>query len=188
MILWCLYVILWSPYVILWSPYVILWHPQLILWCQMPFLKSLGELSIGQSCAPGRNKTFTKAVGSIKWNLITAHLTAEANGKTVNNTVYRKILYREIYPSSVTEFKPPTELPWDLVTGIKTPTKTTLSKWKNAIRIWNEGFVSSCLLLLYSKFSVCGFSYLYTQVTREAVIEFIYNELFLVREKLKYLN
>lgn len=56
-------------------------------------------------------QNFHESRGIYKMNLITAHLTAEANGKAVNNTVYRKILYREIYPSSVTEFKPPTELP-----------------------------------------------------------------------------
>ena len=30
---------------------------------------------------------------------------------TVNDIVYRKIVYMEIYPSSVTSFKSPTELP-----------------------------------------------------------------------------
>ena len=93
----------------------------------------------------------------------------------------------EIYRSSITELKSHQlnylEI-WSLRSNIPLGLHLASERKPSAS---GRGFVPSCPLLWYSNFSVRGLSYI--QVTsRDVSAEFIYNGLFLVREKFKYLN
>lgn len=94
----------------------------------------------------------------------------------------------EIYRSSITELKSHQlnylEI-WSL--GSNIPLGLHLANGRKPSVSKTGRFVPMCPLLWNSNFSVRGLSYI--QVTpRDVSAEFIYNGLFLVREKLKYLN